>query len=732
MHAGEDNPLASEETAASVVQSVVLHVDDDMSSLIMAEGTLEDAGFAVVHASNGREALDRYQEHQPDFVIMDAEMPVMDGFEAIRRIRQLPGGEHVPILMTTGLDDLDSITRAYDEGATDFVTKPVNFFILPHRVQYMLRSKVTADELRASQEKLDKAQRIAKMGNWEWDIESGALNFSHGFLLAIPAAESAPPSTWSECLHLLAEPERSMFEQAALRAVRKPDRLSIELSPSGGTAGQKPRTIVLEGEPQLDANGKCTHLMGTVQDVTEHREAQAQIHNLAYFDITTGLPNRARLLQLLGAAVQRADQNNSKFAVLFVDLDHFKQVNDTLGHDAGDLLLQMVSERITDVLRSSDLLTRGSEENTETHTIARLGGDEFVVLLDAIRRPEDSARVAQRLAGVIREPFHLDDNEVSISSTIGISVFPADGTDSATLLKHADVAMYHAKERGRDGYQFYSRGIHERALQRFSLEKDLKRAIGHGELDLVFQPKVEIATGRISGCEALVRWLHPERGPVSPCEFIPLAEDTGLILPLGQWVLARACRQMQQWHQLGDIGFGIAVNCSAVQFTRGDMEKELDTALKDSGLAPHLLEVELTESLLMHDINAGIASLQRMKALGVKVSIDDFGAGFSSLSYLKRLPADKLKIDQCFVKDLDSDAGDKAIVVAVTKLSHDLGLTVVAEGVETREQFGALRELACDEAQGYLISKPLAADALIAWVREQGQDDDPRWLADAA
>ncbi len=699
---------------------LVLHVDDDKSTLIMAESVLKNAGYSVVHASNGVDAIARFEESAPDIVIMDAVMPEMDGFHAIAAIRERQGGEHVPILMTTGLDDLDSITRAYERGATDFLTKPINFFVLPHRLQYMLRSSATAGALRASQSKLDSAQRIARMGHWEWLPERDEVAFSRGFVrtMQLPANDSR--MQWQEFLDRVADADRAGLAEAAAEALEHGKTWSIEFNTQPVLEGG-PRTIRLEAESHLDQNGVCTRMLGTVQDITERLSAQAQIHNLAYYDIVTGLPNRACLLRSLGEALDRASREHTRFAVLFLDLDHFKQVNDTLGHDAGDALLQQVAERINHVLRDSDVLSK-SEESSEHHTVARLGGDEFVVLLGSIRRPEDSARVAQRIAATLREPFCISESEVRISTTIGISVFPADGQDADTLLKHADIAMYHAKERGRDGYQFYSRGIHDLALDRLTLERDLKYAINNDELTLVFQPKIDLATGRVSGCEALVRWEHPERGDISPVEFIPLAEDTGLIVPLGQWVLRAACEQMQQWHFSGYADFSVSVNCSAVQCTRGDMAREIEAALVSSGLDASFLEIELTESLLMKDISAGIASIERMKELGVQVSIDDFGTGFSSLSYLKSLPADKLKIDRHFITDLASDVGDAAIVGAVTRLSHDLGLTVVAEGVETEEQLAVLRRLQCDEAQGYLIGRPLGAEEFIDLLGEMGSD----------
>ena len=461
-------------------------------------------------------------------------------------------------------------------------------------------------------------------------------------------------------------------------------------------------------------------MLGTLQDITERTDAQRQIHNLAYFDLVTGLPNRAQLNEQLNYVLNMAHRNNTSFALLFLDLDHFKQVNDTLGHDAGDDLLRQVSERLTCVVRDSDSISRPAEltddEPGVKHTVARLGGDEFVVLLGQINRAEDAARVAERIATSISESYNVGDTDVTVTTTIGISVYPSDGRDSETLLKHADVAMYHAKEQGRNGYQFYSRGIHEQALARFSMERELKEAIENGELSLMFQPKIDLSTDEVVGVEALARWNHPQNGPISPAVFIPLAEETNLIIPLGQWVLREACAQMQNWLDRGFGQFSVAINCSPVQFIRGNMFQDIECAISESGLDPRWLEIELTENLLLQDIDAGIDILSSLKKLGIQISIDDFGTGFSSLSYLKRLPVNKLKIDQTFVRDLAHDQGDKAIVSAIITLSQNLNLTVVAEGVETEEQLNILREYNCNEAQGYLISYPLTADDLEAWL----------------
>jgi len=613
---------------------VVLLVDDDAVGLVMAEGPLEDAGFNVVQASDGIEAVAQFEKHRPDLVIMDAVMPNMDGFQAIAQIRQTKLGSHVPILMITGLDDLDSITRAYDEGATDFLTKPINFFILPYRVQYMLRSKKTADELRSSQSRLDNAQRIARLGHWEWDIDSDTANWS---------VEVARMFGFDK--RLLYGSMESLFNKVdpgSQQEVRLNTRLAVESAKSitlefdiSGQQENDIRSVRLEAEPKVDGNGNCTHMLGTVQDVTESANAQKQIRDLAYYDLVTGLPNRAQLRENLSQALRLAERQENQFALLFLDLDHFKQVNDTLGHDAGDDLLRQVSERIDTVLRDSDALSfpqSKQAENPESNdTVARIGGDEFVVLLSCINRPEDAARVAERIAESIRAPYLVADVEVSVTTTIGISVYPADGRDSESLLKHADVAMYHAKENGRNGYQFYSTDIHEHALSRFSMERELKKAIEENQLSLVYQPKLDVISGQTIGVEALARWNHSQRGEIPPVEFISLAEETGLIIPLGRWVLNEAARQVQEWRAQGLGVFSVAVNCSPVQFTKGNMIRDIEDAVKSTGIDPGLLEIELTENLFLHNIENGINLLNSLKELGVQIALDDFGTGVSSL-----------------------------------------------------------------------------------------------------
>ncbi len=697
----------------------VLVVDDDLAGLLMASEALSAAGFEVIEAEDGQEAIEQFDAHAPDIVVMDVVMPRMNGFDSCAVIREREGGGHVPILMITGLDDVESIQKAYEAGATDFVTKPINFFLLPYRVRYMMRSAKNADDLRASQIKLDKAQRIAKLGHWEWMLDNDQVIWSSqcGNILN---SESLGEQL-SDFLDAVHQEDRGHVAGILERARADAGRFNFEFRTGKNTENQEARIIHVEAEPEAD-----NHMVGTIQDITERTNAEEQIHNLAYYDLVTGLPNRAHLYDMIALAQSRCAKQSSKFALLFLDLDHFKQVNDTLGHNAGDLLLRKVSSRLKNAIRkrpSHPTVIQPETNKANTEVIARLGGDEFVVLVDYVDRVEDAAYIARRICKTLSKSFNLDGNEVRITTTIGISLFPDDGTSADMLLKHADVAMYHAKEQGRNGYQFYSQSIHQLALERFAMERDLRETLERDGFHLEYQPKLALKTNEVTGLEALVRWEHPKRGKVSPADFIPLAEETGLIVPLGEWVLRTACEQMVAWLDEGIPPFIMAVNCSAIQLVRTDMASVIKEVLENTGLNPAYLEIELTESLLMQDVEEGIVILQALKDLGLHVSIDDFGTGFSSLSYLKRLPVDKLKIDQSFVKDLTTDPGDAAIVTSMITLAHNLDLTVIAEGVESPEQIGFLRAERCDEIQGYYISKPMPADTFSDWMRGRQEED---------
>ena len=595
---GSDTKAVVATPAPGPERPLVLIVDDDASVRLMVMRTLEAEGFRVAEADDGPRALTVFQQVKPELVLLDVMMVEMDGFAACAALRELPDGANTPIVMLTGLEDIDSIQQAYQAGATDFITKPINLPLLTHRLQYILRSKYTADELRAREQ---------------------------------------------------------------------------------------------------------------------------QIRQLAFYDKVTGLPNRTLLEEFLSRELLKAKREQCTLAVLFLDLDHFKRINDTLGHKAGDELLREVGNRLISCVRRYDYVaaeSKGIYDDASGISVARLGGDEFVIVLNDMRQAEDAGMIARRIIKALAQPVFIGNNEVYVAASIGISNYPLDGSEATILLKNADAAMYHAKSRGRNSYQFYTAAINAQLKERLSMENHLRSSVEQGQFTLCYQPKVELKTGRIVGMEALVRWQHPNGEYIPPTKFIPVAEDTGLIVPLGEWVLRTACEQVKAWQQCGLPPLRVSVNLSAVQFQQKDLPRIVAKVLKESGLAPQYLELELTESLLMDNIVS--EQLHELSRLNIYLSIDDFGKGYSSLSYLKRFPLDALKIDRSFIDDIETDASDAAIVEATIALGHKIGLKLVAEGVEDVFQLEFLGAQGCDEIQGYLVSKPLSAEQFADYILAQG------------
>jgi diguanylate cyclase (GGDEF)-like protein/PAS domain S-box-containing protein len=460
--------------------------------------------------------------------------------------------------------------------------------------------------------------------------------------------------------------------------------------------GQKVATILGYAAPLFDEGGRPRGAIGASLDITERKRAEEQIKSLAYHDVLTGLPNRRLFQDRLSVAVAQAHRSGQRLAVLYLDLDRFKPVNDSFGHAAGDRLIQVVAERLRTCVREGD-------------TVARLGGDEFTLLLPGVSQVVDVARVAEKVLDTLRSPFQIDGREIFATASIGISLYPEDGQDVETLVKNADAAMYRAKQQGRDNYQLYAPALNATALERLALESDLRHALAQDELVIHYQPVLDLATGRVQAMEALLRWQHPKLGLLPPEEFISLAEVTGLIIPFGLWVLRTACAQTREWQEAGHAELGVAVNLSARQFQHPDLVAQIRRALEETKLQPAFLELEITESSAMHGEAAG-HTLRALKALGVRIAIDDFGTGYSSLRYLRRFPIDTLKIDRSFIADITRDPDDAAIATAVIALAHTLKLRVVAEGVEIDDQVAFLSARRCDHAQGFLFGAPLPAE----------------------
>lgn len=459
----------------------------------------------------------------------------------------------------------------------------------------------------------------------------------------------------------------------------------------------------------LDEHNQIGHYVGVFSDITTVKRSEEELNRLAYHDPLTGLPNRLLLLDRISHAIRRATRSGGRFALLFIDLDRFKTINDNLGHQVGDELLKAVADRIRKRLRAED-------------TLSRLGGDEFILLMEDIPNEQQAALLARDLLALLSQPHHISGHDLFLSASIGISLHPEDGGDAETLIKHADTAMYRAKQGGRNSYQFYTRDQSVAAFQRFSLEAALHRALERGEFELHYQPQMVLASGRVTAMEALLRWRHPDLGLIPPDQFIPLAEETGLILPIGEWILETACREALRCKQLCGEQLSVAVNLSPLELLRGDPVNRVRRVLEATGLPPRFLELEITESSAMRRGEESIAMLNELNQLGVRLAIDDFGSGYSNLGYLKQLPVSTLKIDRVFVRDLPEDNEDAAITRAIIALGHSLNLSVLAEGVETRAQQDFLKQLGCDMQQGYLLARPLPFEEAARLIRKTNRD----------
>jgi diguanylate cyclase (GGDEF)-like protein/PAS domain S-box-containing protein len=682
--------------------------------------TLERAGFVCHEAHDGAMALEMFPLAQPDIVLLDVMMPELDGYKVCERLRRQPASALVPILMLTGLDDSDSINRAYEVGATDFISKPITWGVLAHRVRYVLRASQAFRDLAKNQASLETAQRIARLGSWEWDLGRNEVHWSAETFRILGLEPDSVSPYFDLFLSCVDAPDRAVLRQLLRQslATGEFEGRVIRVRRPDGTL----RHTQLQGLCTLDGSGTVVHMSGTIQDVTELKEAEQRIRHLAHYDGITGLPNRRFFMERLQQALSQARRHNRPLAILSLVLDQFKRINDTLGHGAGNELLRAVAQRLAQVARADDTSAHGDREASLTpqplETVARLDGDEFSLLITELAHYHDAAKAARRLLEELREPFRVNGAEMFITASIGLALYPLDGEDGDALMRNAGAAMHFAREQGRDNYQFYSRAMNATALEKLSMESQLRKALDRGEFLLHYQPKIRASTGQIVGLEALIRWSHPELGLVSPAQFIPVAEETGLIVPIGEWVLRDASQQNQAWRAHGFPPVHVAVNIAGLHFKQSGLISSVARALQESGLDPSLLELEVTESMLMQGVDATLATLFKLKDMGVRLAIDDFGTGYSSLSYLKRFPLDTLKIDRSFIKDLPRDAEDAAIAKAIIAMAHSLKLAVVAEGVETAEQLAFLQEHGCDVVQGFLFSRPVSAQDFGALLAE--------------
>lgn len=841
----------------------ILVVDDDDYIREMTREALENEGFKVIDARNGKDAITMFKKLNPDIILMDVEMPGMNGIDAVKEIRKISGGESVPIMMVTGVQDTESIQRAYDAGATDFINKPVSWIVLTQRVRYMLRASRAFRKLIISHTRLINAQKLAGVGGWELDPKTRKFRLSsqassicgfsntetivplNRFMLAIhpddrttlkrlllQAIILGKPFTVDHRIILSDGSERNVFQKVQILSKNKDSQLigtlqditerkmserlekdrnkvlemiitnqpmqdvldyliytvktqkpfsecvisficdnrlyvkaasqlpeaiinmmngrsidskigccgicvyvgetvfvsNIELnpicenfrevllshqiqscyaSPIVSGKGQVLGAVTIFNRKVYQPNDKDLNLLQSICKLAsitvEQYKLSQELEHQAKFDSLTGLPNRASATEFLEQVISKASATNQKAAILFIDIDRFKNVNDSLGHHIGDLLLKQIAERFSSCTRDSDIL-------------ARMGGDEFIHILDHVEDKNGALKVAQRISKAMEAPFIVENHTLYLHASIGISIYPDDGLDPITLQKNADAAMYYAKNLGGNRTHWFTPEIKAAAVEKLELENELRKALERGDFELYYQPQYSLKNFELSGFEALIRWNHPENGRISPSKFIPIAEESGLIIPIGTWVLNEACRQNKNWQVKGYGYFRVAVNVSVVQFMRDDFVEVVKQALDNSGLDPKWLEIEITESIVINDLKSISKRLIELQKLGIAIAIDDFGTGYSSMSYLHRLPINSLKIDQSFVKELNSESNNplriRSMIKTIIDLARSLNLNIIAEGVENIDQYKFLAEMGCEMGQGFYFNIPKPATEL--------------------
>lgn len=707
---------------ATEMQSILI-VDDQPANLISYEALLEDFGVRLLTAASGNEALAVLLKHDVALVLLDVQMPDMDGFEVAQLMRRSRKTQNTPIIFASAISkEQRFVFQGYQSGAVDYLAKPIEPQILRSKVRVFLELDRKNRELQASMETLraslseveqlkdrnDLLLRSVGEGILGIDV-SGEIMFSN------PAAESSlcRPGERLEGRSvedfLLNEPDTSArIHWAGSEIVHACSRgqRSSQQSYLFARRGDQVFPIEFTATPMMMRDGTFAGVVLVFKDITDRRAAENQLKQLAQYDTLTGLSNRNLFSAMLVKSLITVEAARHQLALMFLDLDRFKYVNDTFGHDQGDRLLQEVSLRLKACTRDTDI-------------IARLGGDEFTVLIEATDARHAAIVVAHKIIQSISRPFHVGENEVHIGVSIGIVIYPDVQQDSYGLLRCADMAMYKAKSMGRNNFQFFTPDLQQNVSESMRLESRLRRAIDAHELSLVYQPQMQLGTGDITGFEVLLRWSPAGMDPVSPARFIPIAEETGIIVEIGDWVMRRACEQMLAWQKMGLCSprQRMAVNLSVRQLKEHDIVERIRSVLDDTGMPPELLELEITESMLVENPDAMGAILRQLAEFGVRFSMDDFGTGYSSMAYLKRLPIQMLKIDRSFIMDIGRDGQDEAIAKGIIALAHSLNMEVVAEGVEEEEQLRFLENSGCDLLQGYWFSKPLTAEAMEIFLR---------------
>ncbi len=675
---------------------LLAHQSDELRAGLISH--LQVRGHHVVDVADGAQAVERLRREPPCLAVLQADLPIRSGIQISQALRSHPLSASIPILLIAGADASEGLAA----GADDLLDPATPADWLAHRIAHWLDFGGSRELLDNTRHSLRALQHLAGIATWELDVQSGAFQGSEE-IQRLFGFEAGEKINLELLLSRVPPEDRQVVRSFVHLSCESGQSFSVETEIELPEAR---RVIHWRGEY---SKGRNPRIVGSVQDVTERTRAEQQVRHLAYHDGLTGLSNRNAFTEHLGEALALGTRHRRNVALLFLDLDHFKRINDSLGHSTGDQILIEVARRLDACVRQSDLMTRSMGM---LGGVSRLGGDEFTVLLSEVNAAEDAARVARRILEALAEPIMIDQNELRVGVSIGITMFPGDGTEVDTLLRNADIAMYHAKEQGRSNIQFFSEELCATEHRRSAIEDGLNRALDEDGLLLSYQPQIDVYEGRVVGVEALLRWRDPGMGVMSPAEFVPVAEDAGLIQRIGEWALSHACRRAQSWNDAGLPPIRMSVNMSPRQFESEAIVELVGQTLFDTGLPARQLVLEVTETVFTRDPESVARMLRELRKLGVGISLDDFGTGYSSLSYLKRFPVGEIKIDHSFVRDVPLDPDDSSIIQAILSIGETLGLGVVAEGVESPEQCAFLRQLGCRYMQGHLFSPAMDGSTL--------------------
>ncbi len=676
----------------------------DADRIMTALASSDTYPFSINWVTRLDAALEAVESQAYDIILLDLVLPDSQGLDGFDQMVKAAPNSLILVLSASTNDEL--AIQALQRGAQETVPKPhVDSHWLPRALHYVVEQKNTERHLRITEEALfeEKERAQVTLNSIGDAVLTTDLNGKVTYLNLVAekmtgwTLEEAMGHTLSTVFNIIDGKTRNPSPSPAERAIAQNKVVDLSADCILVRRDGSESDIEDSSAPIHNRRGDVIGAVLVFHDVSESRAMALKMSYLAQHDFLTGLPNRLLLTERLSRAMGMGRRHGKQVALLFIDLDYFKHINDSLGHSLGDQLLKSVAQRLVSSVRVTD-------------TVCRQGGDEFVILLSEIERPQDVVQVVEKLLAAFINPHHIAGHELHVTLSIGVAIYPNDGTQVDTILQNADTAMYHAKARGRNNCQFFNVAMNTRAVQRLLIENSLRRALRCQEFVLHYQPKVNLESGTMTGAEALIRWQDPDIGLIYPAEFVPIAEECGLIVPIGLWVLGEVCRQLQVWESEGLRNVPVAVNVSAVEFRHKNFLPMLENLLEKTGLSPQLLELELTERIVMHDAEMSASVLHAIKSMGIQLAIDDFGTGYSSLSYLKRFPIDTLKIDQSFVRDITRDSSDATIVSAVIGMGRNLNQRVVAEGVETFEQLDFLKAHHCEEGQGYQFSRPLVAD----------------------